>query len=102
MTWDEVFQAALSVEVPAERDLEHRVFARRVAMREKTDLIAAAVGRVGRIEFASLVAPWAERIHGVMTLLAGLELGRRRAVTLRQRKPFSALWIYGPREEASE
>ncbi len=102
VTWDEVFQAALSVEVPAERDLEHRVFARRVAMREKTDLIAAAVGRVGRIEFASLVAPWAERIHGVMTLLAGLELGRRRAVTLRQRKPFSALWIYGPREEASE
>ena len=70
-------------------------------MREKADLIAAAVGRVGRIEFASLVAPWAERIHAVMTLLAGLELGRRRAVSLRQRKPFSALWIYGPREERS-
>ncbi|MDE2655746.1 MAG: hypothetical protein F4087_02325 [Gemmatimonadetes bacterium] len=102
VTWNEVFQAALSVQVPAERDREHRVFARRVAMREKADLIAAAVGRVGRIEFASLVAPWAERIHAVMTLLAGLELGRRRAVSLRQRKPFSALWIYGPREEHSE
>ncbi len=102
VTWDEVFEVALSVEAPVERDRDHRVFARRVAMREKVDLIVAAVGRVGRIEFASLVAPWAERIHAVMTLLAGLELGRRRAVSLRQRKPFSTLWIYGPRGESSE
>ena len=102
VTWDEVVAAALAVEEPVERDREHRVFARRVAMRQKLDLIVAAVGRVGRIEFANLVAPWAERIHAVMTLLAGLELGRRRAVRLRQRKPFAALWIYGPRDEASE
>ena len=97
VTWDEVLAAAVRVEPPAERDREHRVFARRVAMREKVDLIVAAVRRVGRIEFGSLVAPWAERIHGVMTLLAGLELGRRRVVSLRQRGPFSPLWIYGSR-----
>ncbi len=102
VAWEDVWEAALAVEEPAERDREHRVFARRVPMREKADLIVAAVGRVGRIEFASLVAPWTERIHAVMTLLAGLELGRRRAVSLRQRKPFAPLWIYRQREEASE
>ena len=97
VTWDEVYAAALAIEAPAERDREHRVFARRVAMRDKVDLIVAAVGRMGRIEFTSLVAPWGERIHAVMTLLAGLELGRRRAVSLRQRKPFAPLWIYRAR-----
>lgn len=95
VTWDDVFEAALKVAPPEERDREHTVFARRVAMREKVDLIVGALGRVGRIEFASLVAPWAERVHGVMTLLAGLELGRRRVVSLRQTKPFAPLWIYG-------
>ncbi len=97
VTWDEVYAAALAIEAPAERDREYRVFARRVAMRDKVDLIVAAVGRMGRIEFTSLVAPWGERIHAVMTLLAGLELGRRRAVSLRQRKPFAPLWIYRAR-----
>ena len=61
------------------------------------DLIVAAVTRTRRIEFAKLIAPWQERIHGVMTLLAGLELGRRRVVSLRQTEPFAPLWIYrGP------
>ena len=32
-------------------------------------------------------------MHGVMTLLAGLELSRQRAVTLRQARLFSELWI---------
>ena len=94
-TWDDVLEAALRIEPPEQRDREHTVFARRVAMRDKVDLILAAVNRIGRIEFSSLVAPWTERIHGVMTLLAGLELGRRRVVSLRQRKPFSPLWFYG-------
>lgn len=98
VTWDDVFEAAIAVEPPEDRDHEHTVFARRVAMREKADLIIGALSRVGRIEFSSLVAPWAERIHGVMTLLAGLELGRRRAVSLRQRRPFAPLWIYGVRD----
>ena len=94
VTWDDVFAAALRVESPLERDMEHRVRTQSVAMREKIDLIVETVRRARRIEFASLVAPWRERIHGVMTLLAGLELGRRRVVSLRQRAHFSPLWIY--------
>jgi chromatin segregation and condensation protein Rec8/ScpA/Scc1 (kleisin family) len=33
-------------------------------------------------------------MHGVMTLLASLELTRRRDVFLRQVRPFSELWLY--------
>jgi chromatin segregation and condensation protein Rec8/ScpA/Scc1 (kleisin family) len=29
-----------------------------------------------------------------MTFLAGLELAKRRLLALRQREPFSALWLY--------
>ncbi len=94
VTWEEVMAAAAGVVAPEEREREHRVFTRPVAMREKVDLIVAAVTRARRIEFDRLIAPWKERVHAVMTLLAGLELGRRRVVSLRQRKPFSPLWIY--------
>jgi len=94
VTWDEVMAAAARIVAPEEREREHRVFTRPVAMREKVDLIVAAVTRSRRIEFDRLIAPWRERVHAVMTLLAGLELGRRQVVSLRQRKPFSPLWIY--------
>ena len=97
VTWEDLLAAALRVEPPSQRDVEHRVAARPVALREKVGLIVEAVRRARRIEFASLVAPWRERIHGVMTLLAGLELGRRRVVSLRQREHFSPLWFYGGR-----
>ena len=93
-TWDQLYAAALRVEPPMHRQTEHRVAMRPVAMRAKVGLIVEAVKRATRIEFSSLVAPWKERMHGVMTLLAGLELGRRRVVALRQRKPFSPLWFY--------
>ena len=33
-------------------------------------------------------------MHGVMTLLAGLEMSRRRELFLRQVAPFSELWLY--------
>ena len=94
VTWEDLLAAALRVEAPAERDVEHRVAARPVAMREKIGLIVGTVRKARRIEFASLVAPWRDRMHGVMTLLAGLELGRRRVVSLRQREHFSPLWFY--------
>ena len=93
-TWDQVMAAALQLRDPAERDQEHRVTTRTVAMSEKVSLIVATLERVRRVEFASLVAPWRERVHAVMTLLAGLELGRRRVVSLRQRRPFTPLWLY--------
>ena len=93
-TWEEVFEAALRVEMPTAQEREHRVTTRPVAMSEKVHLIIRTLKRVKRIEFSRLVGPWRERMHGVMTLLAGLELGRRHVVTLRQSRPFSELWIY--------
>lgn len=97
ITWDDLLAAALRVEAPPERGVEHTVAARPVAMNEKVSLIVETVRKARRIEFASLVAPWRERMHGVITLLAGLELGRRRIVSLRQREHFSPLWFYGGR-----
>ncbi|MDH3222959.1 MAG: segregation/condensation protein A [Gemmatimonadota bacterium] len=93
-TWDEVLDAAMRVEMPTPRDREHWVTTRPVAMSEKVHLIIRTLKKVQRIEFSRLVDPWRERIHGVMTLLAGLELGRRRVVALRQSRPFAELWIY--------
>ena len=95
---EDLLAAALRVESPAERDVEHRIAPRPVAMREKIDLIVATVRRARRIEFSSLVVPWRERMHGVMTLLAGLELGRRRMVALRQTEHFAPLWFYRGRD----
>jgi len=93
-TWDQLYAVALGMASPVRREVEHRIAVRPVAMREKVGLIVESVRRASRIEFASLVAPWKERMHAVMTLLAGLELGRRRVVALRQREPFSPLWFY--------
>lgn len=93
-TWDEVFAAALGVDLPEEHEHEHRVTTRPVAISEKVSLIVKTLKKVQQIEFSRLTSPWKERMHGVMTLLASLELGRRRVVQLRQTKPFTELWLY--------
>ena len=100
VSWDQVYAAALRLQPPSEREREHRMAARTVAMRDKTGLIVDALRRVKRIEFASLVAPWKDRLHSVMTLLAGLELGKRRVVALKQSRPFASLWLYPGRRIA--
>lgn len=100
VTWDQVYAAALRVEPPGAREPEHRMTARTVSMRDKTGLIVGALRRAKRIEFASLVAPWRDPMHGVMTFLAGLELGKRRVVSLRQNRAFSTLWLYPGRRIA--
>ncbi|MDT8339909.1 MAG: segregation/condensation protein A [Longimicrobiales bacterium] len=95
--WEEVMEAALAVEMPDPRDVEHRVRVRPVAMETKVALILDALGRATRVEFSRLlrgVEGLQARMHGVMTFLASLELTRRRAVYLRQVNPFSELWIY--------
>lgn len=94
VTWEDLYNAALRIREPGEREPEHRMTARVVAMRDKAGLIVETLRQVQRIDFASLVAPWKDRMHGVMTLLASLELGKRRVVSLRQGKPFAPLWIY--------
>ena len=96
-TWDEVFAAALLVEIPERIENRHRVALRAVAMDDKVDLILKTLRDVARIEFSRLLRGLEGlevKMHGVMTLLASLELTRRRSLYLRQVEPFSELWIY--------
>jgi chromatin segregation and condensation protein Rec8/ScpA/Scc1 (kleisin family) len=46
------------------------------------------------VEFQQLLAEHPDKLHAVATLLASLELARRRQVAMRQSKPFAPLWIY--------
>jgi segregation and condensation protein A len=101
-TWDEVFAAALLVEMPIPRRREHRVTQRSVTMEEKAVLILDALKQSTSVEFSKLVRGFRERSHGVMTFLAGLELTRRRILFLRQTRPFSELWIYRRNDELAE
>jgi segregation and condensation protein A len=101
-TWDEVFAAALEVTAPDLGIRAHLVTTRPVAMDDKMNLILDTLDRVRRIEFSRLVKPFKNRMHGVMTFLAGLELTRRRRVKLRQVKPFAELWVYRGLAEAEE
>lgn len=100
-TWEEVFEAAMAVEMPVPEERTHRVTTRTVTMEEKSVLILDALKRTTRVEFARLLEGFKERSHGVMTFLAGLELTRRRLLFLRQTRPFSELWIYR-REDADD
>ena len=92
--WDEVLEAALAVTPPEPGIRAHLVTTRPVAMEDKMNLILDTLERVRRIEFNRLVRPFKNRLHGVMTFLAGLELMRRRRVKLRQAELFSELWVY--------
>jgi segregation and condensation protein A len=94
LAWADVFAAALTLADRARRPEEHRVGARAVPMEEKVGLITRVLARVTRIEFRRLVAPFGDKLHAVVTLLAGLELAKRRHVALRQREPFADLWVY--------
>lgn len=93
-TWDEVMEAALGVEPPVRYEPEHRVTTRTVAMEDKVVLILDTLKQASRVEFSRLLQGFRDRMHGVMTFLAGLELTRRRLLFLRQAEPFSELWIY--------
>jgi chromatin segregation and condensation protein Rec8/ScpA/Scc1 (kleisin family) len=92
-TWDEVKEAAIWVELPHPLTRAHRVHTGVVPLEEKIELILTKLKDLSKVEFRELLAPWQEKIHGVMTLLAGLELSKQRAVTLRQSRLFSELWI---------
>jgi len=98
-TWEEVMEAAMSVTLPEPSERHHYITTRPVAMEDKVRLILDSLREVARVEFSKLVRPWADRMHGVMTFLAGLELTRRRAIMMRQVEPFSELWLYRREEE---
>jgi segregation and condensation protein A len=93
-TWQDVFEAALRIETPDAIDRRHRVTPRSVAMEDKVVLIAQTLIEHARVEFSKLLEGFEDKMHGVMTFLAGLEMSRRRELFLRQVAPFSELWLY--------
>lgn len=101
-TWDEVYAAALLVEMPVVRDQEHMITPRTVSMQAKVVLILDALKKESRVEFTRLLTGFQDRMHGVMTFLAGLELTRRQVLILRQTRPFSELWIYRRNDRLEE
>lgn len=93
-TWDDVFNAALNVGERYRPPTDHRVAARAVPLEEKLALIVGTLREVQRIEFSRLIAPFADKLHSVVTFMAGLELSKRHQVELKQSEPFEALWLY--------
>jgi segregation and condensation protein A len=84
---------------------EHHVHGRVVTLEEKVELILDTLSRLSRVEFRQLLADHPDKLHAVATLLASLELARRRDVAIRQSKPFAPLWIYrrnGEKNESNE
>jgi segregation and condensation protein A len=102
LTWPEVWAAALAVGERAKRPADHRVAGRAIPIEEKIGLILHTLARIGRVEFGRLVQPFGDRLHGVVTLLAGLELARQRALAMRQKEPFTALWLYRRKEAQAD
>ncbi len=88
--WDVLHELIVRVR-PAD---EHHIHRRVVTLEEKVDLILDTLSRLSRVEFTELLRAHPDRLHAVATLLAGLELARRREVAMRQSKPFAPLWIY--------
>ena len=101
-TWEEVFGAALNVGERYRPPSDHRVTARAVPLEEKLALIVHTLGRVPRVEFGRLIAPFKDKLHGVVTFMAGLELSKRHQVELRQSEPFETLWLYRRKEEQTD
>lgn len=98
VTWDELWAAALLVEQVQRSVEDHFVAQRAVPVEEKIGLILHTLARIARVEFRRLVEPYADRLHSVVTLLAGLELAKQRRVSLRQSEPFAPLWLYRTQE----
>jgi chromatin segregation and condensation protein Rec8/ScpA/Scc1 (kleisin family) len=94
LEWPDLFDAALVVGERAVPLPEHHVRARAVPLEDKIGLIVQVLKRFPRVEFGRLVEPYADRLHAVMTLLASLELSKRREVAMRQSGPFEILWLY--------
>jgi segregation and condensation protein A len=93
LEWAEVMTAALAMEERLRQPPEHRVAGRPVPIEEKIGLILHTLARLTRVEFGRLVQPFGDKLHGVATLMAGLELARQRRLLMRQNEPFTTLWL---------
>jgi segregation and condensation protein A len=94
VSWEELFAGALRVGDRPPEPEEHRVAVRAVPVEEKIGLILQVLTRLTRIEFSQLVRPFGDRLHGVVTFIAGLELAKRRQIAMRQSRPFAEIWLY--------
>jgi segregation and condensation protein A len=93
-SWEEVFAAALRLNEVPKTPEEHVVMQRAVPIEEKITLIVQTLAQLTRVEFRRLVAPFGNRLHGVVTFMAGLELSKRRQLSMRQSEPFAEIWLY--------
>jgi segregation and condensation protein A len=93
-TWEEVFGAALKLGERPPPPEEHHVAQRAVPIEDKMGLIVQTLARLSRVEFRRLVEPFGDKLHGVVTFMAGLELAKRRQVAMRQSEPFADIWLY--------
>jgi chromatin segregation and condensation protein Rec8/ScpA/Scc1 (kleisin family) len=93
-TWDELFAAALRLTGRPKPPEAHVIALRAVPIEEKMGLIVRTLARLARVEFRRLVEPFGDRLHGVVTFLAGLELSKRRLLSMRQSGPFADIWLY--------
>ena len=101
-TWEEIQAAAYAVGERYRPPPDHTVAHRAVPLEEKVALIVSTLARVAGVEFSRLVKPFADKLHGVVTFVAGLELAKRHQVELRQSQPFGPLWLYRRKEEVSD
>jgi len=102
LTWEELFEAAMVAGERARPRAEHHVRPRAVPVEDKMTLISQVLRRIPRVEFYRLIKPFSDRLHTAVTLMAGLELAKRREVTLRQGKPFTPLWFYRRRDAGAD
>jgi segregation and condensation protein A len=93
IAWSQVWNAALALTDRNAAPSEHRVMPRAVAVEDKVVVILRALAERAEIEFRRLIEPFRDKLHGVVTLLAGLELSKRQQIRLRQGEPFGPLWI---------
>jgi segregation and condensation protein A len=98
-TWEEVFNAALAMNERPPPPEEHHVAQRAVPIEEKMGLIVQTLRRITRVEFRRLVEPFGDKLHGVVTFMAGLELAKRRQIAMRQSAPFAEIWLYRREDE---
>ncbi|HSJ09588.1 MAG TPA: segregation/condensation protein A [Longimicrobiales bacterium] len=102
LTWEEVLAGAMRVGERPPAPEEHRVVQRSVPIEDKMGLIVQTLARLSRVEFSRLVRPFADKLHGVVTFMAGLELAKRRQLEMRQGEPFSEIWLYRRKEADSD
>ena len=93
LTWEELYRGALRLNERPKGPEDHVVLVRAVPIEDKIGLIVQTLARIARVEFSRLVQPF-DKLHGVVTFMAGLELAKRRQVAMRQSEPFAEIWLF--------